>query len=268
VGVKEQHLALSSGISLAGHTVELFWDHGDEALDTFKDEIIISVLKPNKKTAIHHYLSYFQDIYEELHNLQGNLELVYTYEYILRTIKDVNLNPNIPLIDENLCENYCSHNKCENTVVIKEWIKYANANSELINELIVHSAFQILLQDRNFLHDFHVKLAVIVEDEIENIISTYPEFVTNKKKIKRQHFPVWLKSAIFYRDKGTCVICRCDLSNLVRNQNQIHIDHIVPLNLYGTNDASNMQLLCESCNTSKGDRNTITSALNVPFWNL
>ncbi|OQP09823.1 hypothetical protein B1692_16745, partial [Geobacillus thermoleovorans] len=46
------------------------------------------------------------------------------------------------------------------------------------------------------------------------------------------------------------------------------IDHIVPLNLFGSNDASNMQLLCERCNTSKGDRSTDTSFINVPFWNL
>nr|WP_232713460.1 HNH endonuclease signature motif containing protein [Bacillus xiapuensis] len=43
---------------------------------------------------------------------------------------------------------------------------------------------------------------------------------------------------------------------------------MVPLELFGTNDASNMQLLCETCNTSTGVRSTATSSVNVPFWNL
>ncbi|WP_329767411.1 HNH endonuclease [Bacillus nitratireducens] len=48
----------------------------------------------------------------------------------------------------------------------------------------------------------------------------------------------------------------------------MHIDHIVPLQLFGSNDASNFQLLCETCNTSKGARSTATSSVNIPFWNL
>lgn len=31
---------------------------------------------------------------------------------------------------------------------------------------------------------------------------------------------------------------------------------------------SNFQLLCGTCNTSKGARSTATSSVNIPFWNL
>ncbi|MED2799115.1 HNH endonuclease [Bacillus thuringiensis] len=63
-------------------------------------------------------------------------------------------------------------------------------------------------------------------------------------------------------------MCRCDLSNLVRTQNTIHLDHIIPLDVYGSNDASNFQLLRERCNTSKGARFTTTSLVSTPVWNL
>lgn len=66
MSLKEQHLALSSGIGLAGFAVSNFWDYSSEAFDTFKDEIIDSIVKPKKITAVHHYLSFFQDIYEEI----------------------------------------------------------------------------------------------------------------------------------------------------------------------------------------------------------
>ncbi|WP_346657776.1 HNH endonuclease signature motif containing protein [Bacillus cereus group sp. BfR-BA-01355] len=48
----------------------------------------------------------------------------------------------------------------------------------------------------------------------------------------------------------------------------MHLDHIIPLDVYGSNDASNFQLLCERCNTSKGARFTTTSLVSTPVWNL
>lgn len=120
------------------------------------------------------------------------------------------------------------------------------------------------------MHDFHLELSKFVEENIDYLKERHPDFVTNKDKIKRGYFPIWLKNAVFFRDKGTCsnAECRCDLSNLIRTQNTIHIDHIIPLDLYGTNDSSNFQLLCETCNTSKGGGSTLTSSIGVPCWNL
>lgn len=112
-----------------------------------------------------------------------------------------------------------------------------------------------------------MELSEFIESYIDDIREAYSENVTKKGRIKRTHFPKWLTNAVFYRDKGICTICRCDLSNLIRTQNTIHIDHIVPLDVFESNDASNFQLLCETCNTSKGARSTETSSINVPFWN-
>ena len=46
--------------------------------------------------------------------------------------------------------------------------------------------------------------------------------------------------------RGRCVICRTDISSAY------HIDHIVPLVRGGSNWPENLQLLCGSCNRSKG----------------
>jgi 5-methylcytosine-specific restriction endonuclease McrA len=52
--------------------------------------------------------------------------------------------------------------------------------------------------------------------------------------------------------KGKCACCRCDLSS-----SGYHLDHIVPLIKGGANVDSNIQLLCPSCNHSKGGRDPV-----------
>ncbi|WP_312471236.1 HNH endonuclease [Neobacillus sp.] len=264
---KEQLLALSSGIGLAGLAVANFWDYGREAIEVYKKEIIECVLKPKKETAIHHYLKFFQNI-EEVDMMWKNADLDKAYDFIVRILEEVNLKPNLPEPDFESCDEEYGHYGCECNEIVEQWIAFVSENMEHIDELIKHSAFQFIFQDRKFLHDFHLELADLIEREMDYIKTNYSEYVTTKDRLRRKNFPAWLKQAVFYREKGTCAICRCDLSNLIRNQNQIHIDHIIPLNLFGTNDSSNMQLLCEACNTSKGDRTTETSSINVPFWNL
>ena len=266
---KDQHLALSSGVGLAGLAVSNFWDYGSEAIGCFEREIIDSIVKPSKETAIHHFLHFFQDIYDEIRSLKNNIDdMKFVYDFIVRTLHELNLKPSLSEPNFEDCKDEYGHYECSCNEVINEWIRYVQDNNRKINDLIVHSAFQIIFQDRQFLKDFHLELSKFIEKEIETIRELHPEYVTQKNRLRRKPFPVWLKTAVFYRDKGTCVMCRCDLSNLIRTQNQIHIDHIVPLDLFGTNDASNMQLLCSSCNTSKGARSTETSTVNVPFWNL
>lgn len=266
--VKDQHLALSSGVGLAGVAVSNFWDCCDSAFYEFKEEIIEAVIKPQKLTAIHHYLNFFPNFDEEIYNLKDYSNIPEVFDFIERTLDEVELTPDLPTPDFSSCDDNGGHFDCGCFKIVKMWMDYSADNNEKITELVIHSAFQFVFQDRKFLHDFHLELTDFIEHEMDFIKKKYPDYVTSKGRLKRQYFPEWLKSAVFYRDKGTCVMCRCDLSNLVRSQNKIHIDHIVPLDLYGTNDASNMQLLCETCNTYKGARSTATNTINVPFWNL
>lgn len=50
--------------------------------------------------------------------------------------------------------------------------------------------------------------------------------------------------AIRERQEGKCAACRCEPEKL-------QIDHILAVTKGGTNDPSNIQLLCKSCNVSK-----------------
>lgn len=55
--------------------------------------------------------------------------------------------------------------------------------------------------------------------------------------------------------KGCCAICHDPVS-----LSDAHRDHIVPLFLGGANDAGNIQILCPTCNLSKGSKHPIDFA--------
>ena len=59
---------------------------------------------------------------------------------------------------------------------------------------------------------------------------------------------------IFDQQKGKCACCRTKLDMGMRN---FHVDHIRALSNGGDNSPSNIQLLCNSCNLSKGARDQI-----------
>lgn len=69
--------------------------------------------------------------------------------------------------------------------------------------------------------------------------------------IERKRFPEWSKRAVIARDRGICANCG---KNLVGElEDPYHFDHIVPLSKAGTNDLSNLQLLCSDCNLKKSN---------------
>lgn len=57
--------------------------------------------------------------------------------------------------------------------------------------------------------------------------------------------------------KDRCAICAAKLSD------KYHRDHIMPLALGGTNDISNIQLLCQTCNCRKGAKHPIEYAQQI-----
>jgi 5-methylcytosine-specific restriction endonuclease McrA len=55
---------------------------------------------------------------------------------------------------------------------------------------------------------------------------------------------------VFKRDGYRCRICGASADDGA----VLHIDHIIPVSLRGTNDESNLQTLCRDCNFGKRDR--------------
>lgn len=61
---------------------------------------------------------------------------------------------------------------------------------------------------------------------------------------RRGTIPDDVKTFVWQRDAGRCVGCATTAD--------LEFDHVIPLVLGGANTARNLQLLCETCNRSKG----------------
>lgn len=65
-------------------------------------------------------------------------------------------------------------------------------------------------------------------------------------KPRREAIPRAVQREVWQRDGGRCVECQ--------TREKLCFDHIVPFSRGGSNSVRNLQLLCESCNGSKGSR--------------
>lgn len=124
---------------------------------------------------------------------------------------------------------------------ISECDRFHDAIDEITDEV-----FHILFNDVEFLQKFNDLCADYIEGS-----GFGQEFTTRSGTLKRAPIPKWVRRAIFYRDKGECRSCKRSLTAIITRLDTERYDHIVPLARYGANDLTNLQLLCEPCNTKK-----------------
>lgn len=134
-------------------------------------------------------------------------------------------------------------------------------------EKTVREVFYILFGNRKIIRIFNEMISSVREDNyVEG--SHDPQYETKKGYLKRVNIPQWVQRAVFYRDKGVCVICKKDITGLINSFNKKNYDHIVPLARFGMNDVSNIQLLCEECNGNKKAKNNDSSNDYFPWYTI
>lgn len=116
-------------------------------------------------------------------------------------------------------------------------------------EHITKEVFHVLFQNRELIKIFNIMMASALQTETDyNTPIELEELFLRPGILKRVAIPKWVRRAVFYRDRGRCVLCDKDLSGQINLENQENYDHIVPLARHGLNDVSNIQLLCKECN--------------------
>ena len=65
-------------------------------------------------------------------------------------------------------------------------------------------------------------------------------------EVQRKRIPENVRIKVWRRDNGRCVRCG--------SREKLEYDHIIPISKGGSNTVRNIELLCEKCNRSKGDK--------------
>lgn len=90
-------------------------------------------------------------------------------------------------------------------------------------------------------------MAIRKKRNIERTIGKAKAVLAQEQSIQdnnRRPIPDDVKMFVWQRDNGRCVKCGS-------NQN-LEFDHIIPVSQGGSNTSRNLQILCETCNRSKG----------------
>jgi hypothetical protein len=128
-------------------------------------------------------------------------------------------------------------------------------------ERVTDEVFFIMFLNRKAMQKFNEMISQFIISDL--VVEDFPpdELKVLKKDgvLKRKKIPMWVRRAVFFRDRGKCVLCNQDLSGITSRWNKEHYDHIVPLANGGLNDVTNIQLLCKKCNSQKSAKNNATS---------
>lgn len=234
---------------------EYLFDHFNHGEEAFR----IRISKPQKDTLLHDFLRVRRDLNNEyFEKIFYNQDIIEEYEKILETyqISFPELKEFEGDNDDTALDQY-EEIESEHINILKQLL-------EPIFEQIVQESFTILFGDRMFLLKFNeIIVSVISEMKKED----YPNIMNRDGVVKRaSYIPEWLKGAVFHRDKGKCQVCGKDLSGLLFLGEEVHYDHVIPLNLGGSNDPTNFQLLCREHNLRKSGTQIITSEKYQTYW--
>jgi hypothetical protein len=112
--------------------------------------------------------------------------------------------------------------------------------------------FFVLFQNRNVLLLFNDMMAAEVRRSADGPTEEPTSSVFARPGVlRRAPIPKWVQRAVFYRDRGLCILCHQDLTGLLSIWSEENYDHIVPLAEGALNDVTNIQLLCRACNSKK-----------------
>lgn len=106
------------------------------------------------------------------------------------------------------------------------------------------------LCDHNDLTEEEVKqLIELCENKLADFLKERGERIWEHRRQSRDAIPGTVRYEVLKRAKY-----RCELCGIMDRDKALEVDHIIPKNCGGSDDISNYQALCYSCNASKRDR--------------
>lgn len=92
-------------------------------------------------------------------------------------------------------------------------------------------------------------LALLCEEKVQAYVAKRGEAIWAHRRKSAGYIPGTLRYEVLKRAKY-----RCELCGISAREKALEVDHIIPRNHGGSDDRSNLQALCYSCNATKRDR--------------
>ena len=97
-----------------------------------------------------------------------------------------------------------------------------------------------------------------------NVGSKDKKVRTSNVGSRSRHIPAAVRDEVHVRDGGQCAF-KATSGKRCESRKGLEIDHIVPVSAGGTNELSNLRLLCPAHNLREGER-TLGERIMAPFW--
>ena len=108
-----------------------------------------------------------------------------------------------------------------------------------------------LIGSEELTDDERSQLITLCQNKIEEFLGKRGDKVWEHRRKSSGYISGTIRYEILKRAKF-----RCELCGISAEQKALEVDHIIPRNRGGTDDQSNLQALCYSCNAMKRDRDT------------
>jgi ATP adenylyltransferase len=105
------------------------------------------------------------------------------------------------------------------------------------------------LTDSSLSEERRASLIAMCGDKLAAYISSRGEAIWSHRSLSDGYVSGSVRYEVFKRAKHRCELCGVHETHVA-----LHVDHIIPRSKGGSDDLSNFQALCVSCNTSKRDR--------------
>ena len=159
-----------------------------------------------------------------------------------------------------------NNGKRSTTQIAKAILKYDDAQIEYYEQITNNMVGKVLRnhgivekQGKDYVLKDSERLAATQRDELidlcESRLSEYLEKRGEKIFAHRKLAAGYVSGTLRYEVLKAAKFC-CELCGVPADEKALEVDHIVPRNHGGSDDPSNLQALCYSCNSMKRDRDT------------
>jgi diadenosine tetraphosphate (Ap4A) HIT family hydrolase/5-methylcytosine-specific restriction endonuclease McrA len=159
-----------------------------------------------------------------------------------------------------------NNGKCSTTQIAKAILKYDDAQIEYYEQITNNMVGKVLRnhgivekQGKDYILKDSERLAATQRDELIDLcqsrLSEYLDKRGEKIFAHRKLAAGYVSGTLRFDVLKAAKFC-CELCGVLADEKALEVDHIVPRNHGGSDDPSNLQALCYSCNSMKRDRDT------------